>query len=190
MGDAFAPLLDDGQSQPHSSLLAIRCTDPETTALTHDPSARADIANAIPHRMNDPRIAARAHPQAAAASHHAGAAPPVLVPIPLHRSRLRERGYDQALELARPLARQLGLPLQAQALTRVRDTSAQSQLDASQRRRNLRDAFAWNGDVAMPAHIVLIDDVMTTGATLHSAARVLRRAGALRVDAWVCARVP
>ncbi|MGO1003805.1 ComF family protein [Lysobacter sp. CA196] len=114
---------------------------------------------------------------------------PVLVPIPLHHRRLRERGYDQALELARPLSRKLRLPLLDHGLIRLRDTSAQSLLDAKQRRRNLRGAFAWRPGLPLPAHIVLIDDVMTTGATLHSAATALRRAGAQRVDAWVCARV-
>lgn len=118
-----------------------------------------------------------------------GASEPVLVPIPLHRRRLRERGYDQALELARPLSRQLRLSLLDHGLVRVRDTAAQSLLDAGQRRRNLRGAFAWRHGLPLPAHIVLIDDVMTTGATLHSAAAALRRAGAQRVDAWVCARV-
>jgi predicted amidophosphoribosyltransferase len=114
---------------------------------------------------------------------------PILIPIPLHRERLRERGYDQALELARPLARELRLPLLDDALLRLRNTPAQSRLDAAHRRRNLRDAFAWRSTASVPAHVVLIDDVMTTGATLHAAARTLRRAGVQRVDAWVCARV-
>ena len=116
-------------------------------------------------------------------------AAPVLIPVPLHPARLRRRGYDQALELARPLARRLGLRLYDDGLRRSRDTAAQSRLDARQRRRNLRDAFAWHGGAA-PAQVVLVDDVMTTGATLHAAARVLRRAGAQRIEAWVCARVP
>lgn len=117
------------------------------------------------------------------------AAGPVLIPVPLHPARLRRRGYDQALELARPLACRLGLRLHDGGLRRSRDTAAQSRLDARQRRRNLRDAFAWHGGAA-PAQVVLVDDVMTTGATLHAAARALRRAGAQRVEAWVCARVP
>ncbi len=115
--------------------------------------------------------------------------PQALVPVPLHRSRLRRRGYDQALELARPLAATLGLPLRADLLRRVRATAAQSELDAAARRRNLRAAFR-AADVPMPAHVALVDDVMTTGATLHAAARALRRAGVERVDAWVCARAP
>jgi ComF family protein len=116
--------------------------------------------------------------------------PQALVPVPLHRARLRRRGYDQALELAKPLARALDLPLQSRLLQRVRPTVPQSELSAAARRRNLRDAFAVDVVAALPAHVVLVDDVMTTGATLHAAARALRRAGVARVDAWVCARVP
>ncbi|MBW3549921.1 MAG: ComF family protein [Proteobacteria bacterium] len=114
----------------------------------------------------------------------------VLVPVPLHRARLRERGYDQALELARPLARTFGLRLMEGALQRTRGTSPQSRLDAPQRRRNLDRAFAPRAGMACPAHVALVDDVMTTGATLHSATKALRRAGVARVDGWVCARVP
>lgn len=115
--------------------------------------------------------------------------PDALLPVPLHRARLRGRGYDQALELAKPLARALQLPLLPDALQRRRPTRAQSRLDADARRRNLRGAFVADRRVALPAHVVLVDDVMTTGATLHAAARALRDAGVPRVDAWVCARV-
>ncbi|KAF1720265.1 ComF family protein [Pseudoxanthomonas wuyuanensis] len=116
--------------------------------------------------------------------------PQALMPVPLHAARLRQRGYDQALELAKPLARALALPLMADALLRTRATAAQSELDAAARRRNLRGAFAVRAQAQLPDHVALIDDVMTTGATLHAAAKVLRRAGVARVDAWVCARVP
>ena len=115
--------------------------------------------------------------------------PDALVPIPLHRARLRSRGYDQALELARPVGRALSLPLLANALQRSRTTTAQSRLDADARQRNLRGAFVASNGGSLPAHVVLLDDVMTTGATLHAAARVLHQAGVRRVDAWVCARV-
>jgi ComF family protein len=116
--------------------------------------------------------------------------PDALLAIPLHRDRLRERGYDQALELARPLARALRIPLRQEVLLRLRATAPQSRLDAPQRRRNLRDAFSIaEGAKALPAHVVLVDDVMTTGATLHAAAKTLRRAGVERIDAWICARV-
>jgi ComF family protein len=114
--------------------------------------------------------------------------PLALVPVPLSRPRLRARGYDQALELAKPLARGLRVPLLAGALHRRRHTAAQSTLDAGARASNLRDAFAARR--GLPPHVALVDDVMTTGATLHAAAQALRQAGVPRVDAWVCARVP
>ena len=116
--------------------------------------------------------------------------PDVLVPVPLHRARLRQRGYDQALELARPLARVLDLPLHDHLLRRRRATAPQSRLDAAARRRNLKGAFEVAAHAPLPAHVALFDDVMTTGATLHAAAKALRKAGVRRVDAWVCARVP
>lgn len=116
--------------------------------------------------------------------------PDALVPVPLHRARLRRRGYDQALELARPLAHALGLPLRDDLLRRSRPTAPQSRLDAIARRRNLKAAFEVRAPAGLPEHVVLFDDVMTTGATLHEAAKALRRAGVRRVDAWVCARVP
>ena len=114
--------------------------------------------------------------------------PEALLPLPLHRARLRRRGFDQTLELARPLARALGVPLRDDLLVRVRDTAPQSRLAAPARRRNLRGAFAVRDDRPLPAHVALVDDVMTTGATLHAAAEALRRAGVARVEAWVCAR--
>jgi ComF family protein len=116
--------------------------------------------------------------------------PDVIVAVPLHRDRLRERGYDQALELAKPVAHALGLPLHEDLLRRVKATAPQSRLDAVARRRNLKGAFEVVAHRPLPAHIALFDDVMTTGATLHAAARALRSAGVQRVDAWVCARVP
>jgi ComF family protein len=116
--------------------------------------------------------------------------PDALLPLPLARARLRRRGYDQALELARPLARALDIPLLDRVLLRRRDTAPQSTLDAVARRRNLRGAFVVPAGAGLPAQVALVDDVMTTGATLHAAARALRRAGVARVDAWVCARAP
>ena len=76
------------------------------------------------------------------------------------------------------------------ALVRSVATHPQSRLDAADRRYNLEDAFDVRAGLDLPAHLVLVDDVMTTGATLHSAAQTLYQAGAVRVDAWVAARVP
>jgi ComF family protein len=113
-----------------------------------------------------------------------------LLCVPLHHQRLRERGYNQALELAKPLARALQIPLDADALIRVRNTSAQTGLDASARRRNLRAAFAPRDGADLPAHVAIVDDVMTTGTTLRECARVLLRIGVERVDVWALARAP
>ncbi len=116
--------------------------------------------------------------------------PQLLLTVPLHRSRLRQRGYNQALELARPLARSLGLPLRHDVLQRVRQTDAQTELDALGRRRNVRGAFALHAGAELPAHVAILDDVMTTGATVAECARVLKRAGVQRVDVWALARAP
>ena len=111
----------------------------------------------------------------------------VLVPVPLHRQRLRERGHDQARELARRLSRLAGVAWR-DGLTRVVATAAQSSLPLEQRQRNLRKAFAASGPV--PGKVVLIDDVMTSGATLEAAAFALHQGGAREVRAWVAARTP
>jgi ComF family protein len=121
--------------------------------------------------------------------------PQLLIPVPLHRDRLRERGYNQALELARPLAHALRIPIDARILARKRATPAQTNLDAKTRRKNLRGAFevddvALKSVAASVAHVALIDDVMTTGATLRECARALKRAGFARVDVWALARAP
>ncbi len=118
------------------------------------------------------------------------ALPDLIVPVPLHVSRLRERGYNQALELARPLARAIGVPLRHDLLLRRRATPPQTGLDARARRRNLAGAFELAAGTELPSHVVLFDDVMTTGATLREGARLLRHRGARRVDVWALARAP
>lgn len=112
-----------------------------------------------------------------------------IVPLPLHRTRLGERGFNQALELARPIAAAFKLPLRPAWLQRVRATAPQIGLDARARRRNLRGAFV--GDAAMTGKtLLLIDDVITTGNTMLEAARACRRAGAAEVRALAVARRP
>jgi ComF family protein len=120
----------------------------------------------------------------------APARPALIVAVPLHTSRLRARGYNQAWELARRLSTAFDIPLARDLLVRTRATAAQTGLDASARRRNLRGAFAVSNVESLPAHVALFDDVMTTGATLRECARVLRRAGIARVDVWALARAP
>ncbi len=111
------------------------------------------------------------------------------VPIPLHRTRLRERGYNQALELLRPLVAGTAIPLTLTALIRHRPTLAQTGLDAPSRRRNLRRAF--NADPAQVKDhcVLLMDDVITTGTTVAEAARTLLQAGAREVRVLAAARV-
>jgi ComF family protein len=118
------------------------------------------------------------------------ALPQCLLTVPLYRRRLRQRGYNQALELARPLARALGVPLRHEVLQRTRSTEAQTELDAISRRRNVRGAFALRAGIELPTHVAILDDVMTTGATLAECARVLKRARVQRVDVWALARAP
>ncbi|GLQ98658.1 hypothetical protein GCM10007863_30780 [Dyella mobilis] len=93
-------------------------------------------------------------------------------------------------ELAQPLARELGIACRHDVLQRLRHTDAQTGLDAVQRRRNVRNAFAVREGVALPDHVAVLDDVFTTGTTLAECARVLKKAGASRVDVWALARAP
>lgn len=113
----------------------------------------------------------------------------VLLPVPLHWWRRWRRGFDQAELIAGHLAGGTGLPLLRGAVTRRRATAAQSGLGLRARRRNLDNAFRVT-DRVMPAHLILIDDVATSGATLDALASACRRAGAERVEAWVFARTP
>lgn len=113
-------------------------------------------------------------------------APDAILPVPLHPSRLRSRGYNQAVELAKPLAAMLNRPLLTRGVHRVLATADQIGLSALQRRRNLRNAFRI--DHALPAHIAIVDDVLTTGATVLTLARALRAAGAQQISVWCLAR--
>ncbi len=117
--------------------------------------------------------------------------PDLLLPVPLARRRLRQRGFNQAQMLADWLSRPLGIATDARVLERVLDTPAQQQLDAATRRRNLRQAFAFATAADVKGrHLALVDDVLTTGATAEALARLLKRAGAERVDVYCLARTP
>lgn len=117
--------------------------------------------------------------------------PELLCPVPLGPRRLVERGYNQALEIARPLARQLGIALAPRLLVRVRETAPQSLVTASARQHNLAGAFAVSAaEQVQGRHIGVVDDVMTSGTTLQEIAATLRRYGASRVSNLVFARTP
>lgn len=116
--------------------------------------------------------------------------PSRLLPVPLSRQRQRQRGFNQAQMLADWLSGLLDIPADPRLLQRPQDTQAQQQLDANARRRNLRQAFALRPHDALPAHLALVDDVMTTGATAEALARLLKVAGVQRVDLYCLARTP
>jgi ComF family protein len=110
-----------------------------------------------------------------------------IIPIPLHSRRRRKRGYNQAFLLARALTQRLGCERPLRALVRTRDTVLQPGLSPSQRRRNVKSAFRARRSLT-GIHALLIDDVLTTGATLDAAATTLLSAGCLSVDAWTLSR--
>ena len=115
----------------------------------------------------------------------------LILPVPLSRERLARRGFNQALEIARPVGRALKVPLESRLCVRVRDTQPQTELPLSERRVNMRGAFAVNHRAAVAGkQIIVIDDVMTTGHTLNEVAACLRRHGASRICNLVLARTP
>jgi ComF family protein len=117
-----------------------------------------------------------------------GGTAPALVPVPLARARQRERGFNQAGLIAEHVGAALALPVRPRWLARTRATGPQTDLGAVERRANVRDAFAAVSAVA-GRHVVIVDDVLTTGATVAECARVVRAAGAVRVGVLTVARV-
>ena len=117
--------------------------------------------------------------------------PDAIVPMPLHLGRLRSRGFNQALELARPVSRRLQRPLLTRACVRDRATQPQSVLDTpGDRRRNVAGAFSLRRPLVGFRRIAIVDDVLTTGATARELARTLRTAGVEQVVVWACAGRP
>lgn len=110
-----------------------------------------------------------------------------IVPMPLADGRLAERGFNQALEIARVVAARTGIPLFARACRKVKETPAQATLPWAERAGNVRRAFVCDADLG-GLRIAVVDDVLTTGATLNELARVMRRAGAVEVRGWIVAR--
>lgn len=115
-------------------------------------------------------------------------APQVLFPVPLHRKRLFSRGYNQAFEIARSLSHLLDIPVDTGALRRTRETDSQTGLSASQRQKNIRNAFDYQASRSW-SHVAVIDDIITTGSTAGEITRVLHRGGVQNVEIWGLARV-
>lgn len=115
--------------------------------------------------------------------------PELLIPVPLHKNRLRERGYNQSLEIARLLGKQFSIPIDIQSLQRHRDTKHQSELNYTDRRKNIKSAFTLTKPLNIK-RVALIDDVITTGETVAEISQLLKRGGVQQVDVWALARTP
>jgi ComF family protein len=115
--------------------------------------------------------------------------PQVLVPVPLHPARQRMRGYNQSLEIARVVGRELDLPIDHESCARIQSTPPQTGLAERERRRNLRGAFALARPIAW-TRVAVIDDVVTTGTTVAELSRLLRKAGVEQIQIWAVARTP
>lgn len=113
--------------------------------------------------------------------------PEAIIPIPLHPNRLKERGFNQAIEIARPIATTLKLPLIINPCQRIKHTEAQAMLELTARKNNIKEAFHIS-EMLPYQHIAVLDDVMTTGFTMVEFCRVLKNTGIKRIDVWCCAR--
>lgn len=122
-------------------------------------------------------------------SYHNQDLPSLLIPVPLHKKRLQERGFNQALEIAKPISKKLKISIDKKSCYRIRHTTAQSGLSQSDRLKNLTNAFEIKKNITAN-HVALIDDVITTGQTLKELAKQLRKNGVDKIDVWCCAKTP
>ncbi len=170
---------DEARATP-AGLVAVRI------AFTFEGPLREAI-----HALKYSRRRRMARPLGALMAAHLQATPlPVqaLLPVPLHPTRQAERGFNQAAELAREVARTTGLPVFERGLARGRATDQQARLSAAERRANMRGAFVWRGPGHPPRSVLLVDDVLTTGATLSACAAALKEAGSQEVYGLALAR--
>lgn len=114
--------------------------------------------------------------------------PECIIPVPLHYSKLVTRGYNQSVELAKPIANQLGIKLELNLCKRIRATPPQFDLPPKKRRKNVLNAFSMNTKKTSYSHVLLIDDIITTGSTINELSRILHNAGISKIDSLVCAR--
>lgn len=114
--------------------------------------------------------------------------PDVIIPVPLHFKRLKERGFNQAIEIAKPINKHLNIPIDKKSCIRIKNTVAQSTLSAKKRKGNLRNAFGLTWPLNLK-HVAILDDVMTTGSTINEIAGLLKTQGVEKIEAWCCAKV-
>lgn len=113
--------------------------------------------------------------------------PEVIIPVPLHEKRLRERGFNQAVEISREIAKKLSLKIDVKSCQRIKFTVMQSELSAPQRLNNMKNAFMVNVPQVWK-HVAILDDVVTTGHTVAELTKALKKTGVERIDIWCCAR--
>lgn len=113
--------------------------------------------------------------------------PDLIIPVPLHKNRMRQRGFNQALAICHTISKLLNVPIDSKSIIRTKDTPHQIGLSAKQRQHNIKDAFKIN-HTFLAQHIVIFDDVVTTGSTANELAKLLKTAGVPKVDLWGCAR--
>ncbi len=113
--------------------------------------------------------------------------PELIIPMPLHKKRLKERGFNQAIEIAKPIAKKLGIPIDRKSCQRVKHTEAQSLIPAAKRHKNIANAFELNGNLTAK-HIAILDDVTTTGSTIKELKTTLQDSGISNIDVWCCAK--
>lgn len=113
--------------------------------------------------------------------------PDCIIPVPLHPNRLKERGFNQALEIAKPIGKHFNIPVDTRICVRLKNTKAQSTLTAQQRIANTRHAFGLSYTCSAK-HVAILDDVMTTGNTTSEISALLKKTGVEKIDIWCCAR--
>lgn len=123
----------------------------------------------------------------AAQIHKQGILPECILPVPLHPKRLRERGYNQSLELARTISKELSIPMDVNTCQRVRHTQSHSLISAKKRQINIKGAFELSKNLPFQ-HVALLDDVVTTGATINELSQLLRSNNVQKIDVWCVAR--
>lgn len=114
--------------------------------------------------------------------------PDILIPVPLHKNRYLERGFNQSYEIAKLLSKELGIPCDSYFVERVIDTPRQSELKLKQREKNIKNAFYVDNRLSHYQHIALIDDVITSGSTVHELTKQCHKSGVKKVDVWAVAR--